>query len=274
MKIYNYPIIELCLLIPCYNNFDGLISSLKSIHYDIKKYLIIIIDDGSRNAITHTDIVEALISPLNVQIIRLEKNMGITKALNKGLEFIYLNYSTKYIARLDCGDICTIDRFYTQTKFLENNSDIHLVGSWCYFKNSQSGIAYKYITPTLDKYIKRSMNFRNVFIHPTVMWRVSAFNKLMYPEKYPYAEDYGLFYDMITKVKSAIINQFLVTCELNDGGISVSKRSVQLKSRLKVITDYGTNNFLYFFGVIKLFVLMVFPYQIVLLIKKKIYKVY
>lgn len=273
MKIYNYPIIELCLLIPCYNNFNGLISSLKSIHYDINKYLILIIDDGSSTLITHDIITNSLVSPINFQIIRLEKNMGITRALNKGLEFIYSNFSVKYIARLDCGDICTINRFYTQTKFLDHNPDIDLVGSWCYFKNPQSGEAFKYITPTIHKFIKRSMNFRNVFIHPTVMWRVAAFNKLMYPEQYPYAEDYGLFYDMITKVKSAVINQFLVTCELNNTGISASKRSVQLKSRLKVITDYGKNNFFYILGAIKLFFLMMFPYQFILFIKKIIYKV-
>ena len=246
MKIYDYPIIELCLLIPCYNNFHGLISSLKSIHYDFKKHLILIIDDGSSNIITNNNITHALKSPLNFQIVRLSQNMGITKALNKGLEFIYSNFSVKYIARLDCGDICTINRFYTQTKFLDYNPDIHLVGSWCYFKNPQSGEAFKYITPTNHKYIKRSMHFRNVFIHPTVMWRAAAFNKLMYPEKYPYAEDYGLFYDMITEVKSAIINQFLVTCELNNNGISISKRSIQLKSRLKVITDYSKKNVFYF----------------------------
>ena len=273
MTIYNSQIIQLCILIPCYKNFNGLITSIKSINYDISKYLIIVIDDGNIDPITHDRINQELFTPVNIEIVRSEQNLGITKALNKGLEFIYLNFSVNYIARLDCGDICTLQRFYTQTKFLETNPDIHLVGSWCYFKDPQSGVAFKYITPTVHKYIKRSMNFRNVFIHPTVMWRVSALNKLLYPEKYPFAEDYGLFYDMITRVKSAIINQFLVTCELNYSGISMSKRSIQLKSRLKVIADYGKNNILFFLGAIKLIVLMVFPYQFILLIKKNFYKV-
>ena len=273
MTNYNSPIIQLCILIPCYKNFSGLISSIKSINYDINKYLIVIIDDGNPEALTKNSIETELCNPVNIEIIRSEQNIGITKALNKGLDFIYSKLTVNYIARLDCGDICTSNRFYTQTNFLEINPDIHLVGSWCYFKNPQSGEAFKYITPTVHKYIKRSMNFRNVFIHPTVMWRVSALNKLFYPEKYPFAEDYGLFYDIITKVESAIINQFLVTCELNHTGISVSKRSIQLKSRFKVIADYGKNNFLFFLGAIKLIVLMVFPYQFILLIKKNFYKV-
>ena len=273
MTIYNSNIIQLCILIPCYKNFNGLIISIKSINYDINKYLIIVIDDGNIEEITKDKINKELPSNLNIEIIRSEQNLGITKALNKGLQFIYSNYSVNYIARLDCGDICSADRFYVQTKFLETNKNIDLVGSWCYFKDPQTGVAFKYITPTVHKYIKRSMNFRNVFIHPTVMWRVSAVNKLLYPEQYPFAEDYGLFYDMITKVKSAIISQFLVTCELNNSGISISKRSIQLKSRLKVIADYSKNNILVFLGAIKLMVLMIFPYQFILLIKKNFYKV-
>ena len=43
---------ELCILIPCYNNIDGLKKSLKSIVYDIGNYLIVVVDDGSREEIT------------------------------------------------------------------------------------------------------------------------------------------------------------------------------------------------------------------------------
>ncbi len=250
----------------------GLIDSINSINYEIDKYLVVIVDDGSDQVITKAKILEKLLRSINVQIVRLEQNKGITNALNKGLEFIYSNFKFSYIARLDCGDICASNRFYTQINFLITNPDIHLIGSWCYFKDPKTGKAFKYITPTKHKFIKRSMNFRNVFIHPTVMWRVSATYKLKYPENYPFAEDYGLFYDIVSKVNSAIINQFLVTCEVNQAGISISKRSIQLKSRAKVITDYSQNNILYFFASIKLLFLMMFPYQFIFMIKKIMYK--
>lgn len=271
MITYNLPLIQLCILIPCYNNLNGLINSIKSINYDIEKYIILIIDDGSSEAITHDSIIQNILTSVNIEIVRSEENIGITQALNKGLQHIYSTYNVNFIARLDCGDLCTSDRFYKQTQFLQTNQEIHLIGSWCYFKNPQSGETFKYITPTIHKFIKRSMNFRNVFIHPTVMWRVTAFKKLMYPEIYPYAEDYGLFYEMITKVKSAIINQFLVTCELNFKGISISKRSIQLRSRLKVIAYFGRNNFLIYLGIVKILLLILFPYQFILHIKRKLY---
>ena len=273
MIIHNSENIQLCILIPCYNNFDGLINSITSINYDIEKYLILIIDDGSFEAVTHNRIIQNICTPINIKIVRSEENIGITHALNRGLQHIYSTYNVNFIARLDCGDLCTSDRFYKQTQFLQTNPEIHLIGSWCYFKDPQSGETFKYVTPTIHKFIKRSMNFRNVFIHPTVMWRVTAFKKLMYPEIYPYAEDYGLFYEMITKVRSAIINQFLVTCELNFKGISISKRSIQLRSRLKVIAHFGRNNFLIYLGIIKLLLFIVLPYQFILIIKRKLHSI-
>lgn len=268
----NLSQIDLHILIPCYNNFDGLIRSIKSINYTEKKYFTTIVDDGSFEPVTIESIRQQVPGLLNVKVITLENNQGIIKALNKGLEFIYTNYSAKYIARLDCGDICSPKRFYTQIAFFEKYPDIHLTGTWCYFKDTSTGEGYTYSTPTQHKQIKQKMYFRNVFIHPTVMWRITGTGKLKYPEQYPCAEDYGLFYDMISKAESAIINEFLVTCEINPKGISISNRSQQLKSRLKVIRDNSNNKLLLLMGVIKLSVLMIVPYHLVFMAKSKLYK--
>ena len=271
MRIANLHYIDLCILIPCYNNFDGLIQSVNSIVYNTKECLVLIVDDGSSERITIEKINLQLSSDVTIKIIHNHKNLGITKALNYGLEFIYTNFSPRFIARLDCGDICAPNRFFTQVSFLSSNSDIDLIGTWCYFKDTASGEAYKYITPTKHKQIKRSMNFRNVFIHPTVMWRFSALDQFKYPEQYPHAEDYGLFFEMISKVKSAIINEFLVTCEINHNGISIYNRSIQLRSRLKVILDFGKNKFLLLVGTIKLKLLMIIPHQFIFIAKKQLY---
>ncbi len=273
MIIPNRKIADLCILIPCYDDLDGLVQSISSIVYNTEKYMVLIVDDGSSEPLSGEKIRQLIPEGINFQIIRLGLNLGITNALNKGLEFIYANFSVRFIARLDCGDICSPNRFYAQVSFLESNPGIHLIGTWCYFKDTGSGEAYKYITPTQHDQIKRSMNFRNVFIHPTVMWRSSGMSQFKYPDQYPYAEDYGLFYEMISKIRSAIINEFLVTCKINHSGISIHNRSIQLKSRLKVISHYSKNRILFFMGAIKLRLLMVVPYQLVFITKKNLYKV-
>jgi glycosyltransferase involved in cell wall biosynthesis len=262
-------LIDLCIVIPCFNNLEGLLLSIESINYDINKYRIFIVDDGSNIPVTAAQLPFQNIS---IEIITQSKNEGITKALNTALGFIYENYATKYIARLDCGDICSPQRFYKQIAFFETHPEIQLTGTWCYFKDNSSGKAYEYCTPTLHDKIQREMYFRNVFVHPTVMWRTAGIEKLTYPENYPCAEDYGLFYDIMSKAKTSIINEFLVTCEVNNNGISISNRALQLKSRMKVVSFYGKNKFLAALGAAKLFILMIIPYRLIFTTKKIIYK--
>lgn len=262
---------KLCILIPCYNNFEGLIQSIQSIDYLSGAYIIVVVDDGSLEPVAADRINNYFHAKHTVKIIHLSQNQGITKALNTGLEFIYTNYSVQFIARLDCGDTCSPQRFYTQVAFFERYHNIHLTGTWCYFKDSRTGKGYKYITPTQHDEIDREMHFRNVFIHPTVMWRVDGTGKFKYPEQYPCAEDYGLFYELISKVKSAIIDEYLVTCEINHKGLSGANRTTQLKSRLKVVSDYGRRKGLYLMGASKLYFLMIMPYNIIFNAKKIIY---
>jgi glycosyltransferase involved in cell wall biosynthesis len=263
--------VDFCVLIPCFNNPGGLLHSLLSIEYDRSKFAVLVIDDGSYEPVSPAGLYQILPAGFNISVLRNESNQGITKSLNRGLEYISRYIRPVFIARLDCGDICAPERFYRQVAFLKTNPDIDLTGTWCYFKDADSGAAFKYITPTLHKRIIRGMNFRNVFIHPTVMWRFAAMSAVKYPEQYPDAEDYGLFFDMISKSRSAIINEFLVTCEMNRKGISYRFRDRQLKSRSAVIKHYSKNGLYRFLGVLKLRLLMMLPYELVLQTKKTLY---
>src|SRR6266699_4844052 len=109
--------IDFCLLIPCYNNFPGLIESLKSIVYPDNNYLIVIVDDGSRQAITIESVKAEIGGKKPIIILSNEINRGIQVGLNKGLSWIEENTTAKYIARLDCGDTCSFDRFILQVQY-------------------------------------------------------------------------------------------------------------------------------------------------------------
>ncbi|MES1159976.1 MAG: glycosyltransferase [Bacteroidota bacterium] len=264
--------LDFYLLIPYYNNLPGLIRSLKSISYDPVKYALLIVDDGSKDILRYEDLVPHIPGALPVKIIRLPENKGITKALNTGLQWLEENSNFRYVARLDCGDVCAESRFRQQVSFLDQHPDIDLVGSWCVFKDFSTGFSYRYITPTEHEKITRGMYFRNIFIHPTVMWRVGVAGKAgIYPEIFPHAEDYGFFYEILNSGKGAILPEYLVTCEINPKGISLFFRKEQLKSRARVVKLYGKSRVLSLMGVIKLWFLMVIPYGWVLSIKKRVY---
>ena len=272
MEERKKPSYDFCLLIPYYNNLPGLISSLKSIVYDSLAYALLIVDDGSNDPLLKEDILPYLPQPLSITILRLGENQGITRALNTGLRWLEEKQCCRYIARLDCGDLCTPDRFQRQVQFLDANPKISLLGSWCIFKNFRTGDSYRYITPTAYKDILKEMHFRNVFIHPTVMWRSCITREIgVYPEDFPHAEDYGFFYEIISRDEAAVLPAELVICEINPQGISLHYRNEQLKSRIKVIRQYGNNRLLRLIGVFKLWILLVIPYKMILETKKLAY---
>ena len=272
MEVWRKPAYDFYLLIPFFNNLPGLIRSLQSVAYNPLAYGLLIVDDGSREMLRYEDLTSHLPQSLSLTILRLRENQGITQALNTGLKWLEENGNSRYVARLDCGDLCMPDRFTRQVVFLDGHPEVGMVGSWCIFKNFRTGDSYRYVTPTEHKKILREMHFRNVFIHPTVMWRSDMTKKIgVYPETFPHAEDYGFFYKIISATEAAVLPTDLVICEINPQGISLHFRREQLKSRAKVVRQYGNNGLFRLLGVIKLWLLMVIPYKFILEIKKFIY---
>ncbi len=261
---------ELCILIPCYNNIAGLKKSLSSIRYDKGKYLIVITDDGSKEEIKEQQLFQNN-ELLPVRIIRLSSNKGITIALNTGLRWITENINCDYIARLDCGDTCDPQRFYQQIEYLRVNSDIYLLGSWCYFENAEKKIRYKHRAPTHHNEILKALYFRNVFIHPTVIIRSEVVKEVgLYPQEFPYAEDYAWFWKIANRFKTSIMPMYLVVSEISSKGISHSNRFKQLESRLAVLKKFGYKFALRKLGVLKIRLLMAIPYPFILFIKRVI----
>lgn len=225
---------EFCVLIPCYNNLSGLIESLQSITYNKGSVCVLIVDDGSDKPFTDKDLPEEVNLKFFIIILRLAVNTGITNALNTGLQWIIKQLKTEYIARLDCGDICSENRFHLQVNFLNAHPDVGLLGTWCTFEKIASSAKYKYTTPVEHNKILKEMCFRNVFIHPTVIFRTDLVKKIgYYPSNYPHAEDYALFWSMLKVSKGAVLSQFLVKCEISINGISHKNRKEQLISRKK-----------------------------------------
>jgi len=259
---------DFCLLIPCYNNSAGLKRSLASVHYNTNNYCVVIVDDGSTGAVKMAELRQPGMQAPPIHIIRLQNNKGITPALNAGLEWIITNTNARYIARIDCGDICNAERFIKQAAFLDAHPGVGLLGTWCFFKSEDRTQLFSYQTPLVDNDIRREMHLRNVFIHPTVMFRTDLVKKVgLYSEQYPYAEDYALFWSMLQEAEGAILGQCLVTCVLTSGGLSASNRHLQLKSCKRIVSSFGTIPFWKFWGTINTSLRMLLPQKLILKIK-------
>ena len=104
-------------------------------------------------------------------IIRNEHNSGLAASLNHCLEYV----SGEYIARMDCDDISTPDRFEKQIDYLSNHPGCDLVGTYMqgFNENGLLRVISQRIEPT-----KYDVPKGNPFHHATVMMKTSIMKAL------------------------------------------------------------------------------------------------
>ncbi|MBI4978307.1 MAG: glycosyltransferase [Spirochaetes bacterium] len=224
---------DIAVLIPYYNDPEGISRTVRSIQEEIS-IDIIIVDDGS-SLLPNWDEIAQYASHHTIKTISLEKNEGIEHALNAGLKYI-ISKGYMFTARLDAGDIVVQHRFIKQRDYLMQHPIVCLVGTWGRLVDC-SGKALgirKY--PTEHKDIERYMYFFSGFMHPSVMFRTLAVEQVgMYPTQYKYCEDYAFFFKFIKYFKTANLPEVLMEYEINPRGISQSKYRIGQFNSIRVI---------------------------------------
>ncbi|MDW5415972.1 glycosyltransferase [Iodobacter sp. CM08] len=225
------------LLIPHFNNPQGLAASLASvgIHEQIDAFIV---DDGSsRQRLDEAACAKAWQADGQLHFIYLPQNQGIEHALNAGLQAI-IDAGYEYIARLDCDDLCAPDRFAKQVAFLDSHPDVYLLGSAVTFFDA-SGDRFTINQPQTHDKILRQMHDDNAFTHPTVMFKAAGVKTLgLYPTDCKAAEDFAYFWRFVAHYQTANLAEVLTKSEYNDGGISMSRRRQQQAMRIKLLWRY------------------------------------
>lgn len=257
---------DVILLLPHYNNLEGLKRSIRSVNVEYKLVDLLIIDDGSKEILNRVELETLYKGKLFV--ILNNENRGIEHVLNDGIGFAIEN-NYKYIARLDCGDIVVNERFEKQYKFLEDNKDIAMVGSHVECVDTEGNYLYKLCMPLDNNTIKKKMFLNAMLIHPTIFFRTSVVLKEGgYPVEYKSAEDYAFFFKLLKKYDFANLNEFLVQIEINDKGISAIHRKRQVKNRIKLIKENFYFGIYPLYGLIRSYILLFLPKEVILKIKK------
>lgn len=126
--------------------------------------IILVIDGPIRKELE--DVLTLWSSKLPIIVVRLEKNLGLSNALNKGLE--YCTYDL--VARMDTDDICTPNRFTVQVAYMAANRNVDICGSFCSVI-SELGEEYdQFKVPTYHNDIVRLV-WSCPMIHPSVIFR-------------------------------------------------------------------------------------------------------
>ena len=127
-------------------------------------------------------------------VIRLEQNGGLGKALKRGVEHARYNI----IARMDSDDICLSNRFELQLQYLERHPDVDIIGGqMTEFIGMPDNIIGKRVVPCLNDEIYDFMKGRCALNHVTVMFRKEAVLKAGNYQDWFWNEDYYLWIRMM-----------------------------------------------------------------------------
>lgn len=135
-----------------------------------KNWEFIICDDCS-NDNTLTILKEYQKNDSRIIIIHNEENLKLAASLNKCLKIA----KGKYIARMDADDESLPERIEKQVNYLENNSEIDVVGCnrIIFDEYGEKGIRKSIEKPNKDNLIKDTP-----FAHPTIMMKKEVYDKL------------------------------------------------------------------------------------------------
>lgn len=133
-------------------------------------------------------------SPVPVNLVRLERNVGLGPALDRGLE----ECAHDVVARMDADDISLPRRFELQLPLIADGADI--VGSALMeFIDDIDQIVTTRVPPLDPDWIRSAIRFRDPFNHPTVVYRRTMVQKVGGYQDLPLMEDYLLFARMLAE---------------------------------------------------------------------------
>lgn len=205
------------VLMATYNNENTVKNAVNSILSQTYKNIeILILDDCSTDK-TYQVLQNEFKKNKIVKIFRNERNIGLTKSLNK-----LINKSNGYfIARQDADDLSFPDRILKQIVFLNKyNLEVCTTRS--------VNIQTKKPLPGISFYlpIKLIIRFKNPFIHGSLLITKNLLNKInQYDEEYYYSQDYKLFCDLIKNgYKIGVLRSILYMSNMKDNISSLNKK--------------------------------------------------
>lgn len=161
----------------------------------LKPIQIVLVEDGPLGKELRTVVKQWKEKLGNTLTVLLnEQNIGLTKSLNKGIAVV----KGELIARMDSDDISMPERFELQEKYLEEHSDIDIIGgSLREFDDKNPELRVRHY-PLSHEDAVEYMCKASPLAHPTVMMRKKMFDEgLRYNEKYRMSQDIALWYDAV-----------------------------------------------------------------------------
>ncbi len=208
------------VLLSTYNSEESIGESIDSLLSQTYKNLeILISDDGS------TDSTKEICKKFQLKDERIlfssnKKNIGLTKSLNN----LAQKASGSLIARHDADDISLPYRIEEQIEFMKKKKLDAVTTRSLVKQNNKKRPGISFYIP--DKLL---INRKNPFIHGTLIIKKNVFQEIgYYDERFYYAQDYKLFYDLLNKgykVKTLNKALYILNTENNISSENLEKQN-------------------------------------------------
>ncbi|CAE6707470.1 glycosyltransferase [Paraburkholderia nemoris] len=254
---------DVAVLMPAYNGQADVDLTLASFSESALIH-VLIVDDGSTPAI-----VAPAIADMKIEVLRMPQNGGIERALQTGIDAL-AQRGFRYAARIDAGDRSVPQRLTKQRVFMELHPQVAGLGMWTQVVTREGKPLFMLTPPAEPNEIRRLRFFRSCLAHPSMMLRVDAVRAVgNYRAAYPSAEDLDLFVRLMARYDCANLPELGLYYELNEGGISATKRRRQVSSTLRLQLRYFNVTNLYdWLGLAKNLLHFVTPYRALQRVKR------
>ncbi|QQG42244.1 MAG: glycosyltransferase [Candidatus Woesebacteria bacterium] len=230
---------KISVLMPVYNCAKYLDVAIKSIlSQTFREFEFIIVDDASIDS-SRTIIKKYSKKDPRIVFIPLEKHVGTSKALNKGLS----SAVGKYIVRMDADDWSYPDRLEKQYRFMESHKEVGVSGGAAEICDEKLNRRYTRRYPVGDSDLRKIIFLYSPFAHPATIWNKKLLEELNgYDENIPLSQDAELYFRIGAKSKFANIKDVLIKLRMHDKSSSIAKNRLQEKyaiyARIKGVMEY------------------------------------
>ena len=194
-RTFHTPVVS--VLMSTFNRAQALPNAIESIlEQTFTDLEFIIIDDGSTDNTWNIIQSYAKKDP-RIIALRNKRNKGLIYSLNRGLDVA----RGKYVARMDDDDKSVPFRLERQVWAMDENPDIIVLGTGIIGANDTPKHLYSYPLINNPDEVELDSYFSSALAHPTIIIRRDFLEKnhIRYNPKYLYAEDTGLYKDILEK---------------------------------------------------------------------------
>jgi glycosyltransferase involved in cell wall biosynthesis len=184
-----------------------------------QNFEFIIILDNPENEMHRSVIHDYAAKDSRIRFYPNEKNMGLARSLNRGLELA----NGEYIARMDADDVSLPNRFEKQLDYLKTNC-FDLIGGLTEVIDENGNILYKINkVPSHPDKIKKCLRYGQVVAHPTWFGKKDMFDDLHGYRLIPLCEDTDFVLRAVLKgYKMSNINESVLKYRMSSNSVSRS----------------------------------------------------